>query len=252
MQSALCIFAHPDDEIFAGGILSHLATHGVALHLLCVTHGEHGAPGYPPLADRSILGAVRTQEMRCSAEVLGAASLMFLDYQDVVGAHGELVEFVHDAMTFQAQLMQVMRLSGADIVITHGSDGEYGHPAHKLVHRTVLAAARALADDSPLVYSFQAYFEHHPHQQNANSSDSAHLVLNTKRYLQSHVANMFRCHHTQSSWWLHTKSEALGRTATPEEAWFLSIYEGLHRHHPPVDTDEIEDVFVRWLAKHPL
>lgn len=252
MNSVLCIFAHPDDEIFAGGTLAHLAEHGVQLHLLCVTHGENGAPGYPPIPDRSQLGRIRTEEMHCAAEAIGAASLKFLDYVDEVGPDGGMIAFSHDPLQFEAEIIAAIDTSNAEVVITHGSDGEYGHPAHRLIHTIVMRAARSMGDAAPLVYGFQADFEGHPDKQYANTSDPAHIVLTTRRYLHSHVMPMFECHHTQSSWWIHLKTEKLGRPATPDEAWHLHPREGLHRHWPPVNSQPVIDLFVEWLKQNPL
>ncbi len=252
MKAALCVFAHPDDELFAGGILCHLAEHGVGVHLLCATRGDNGAPGYPPVSNQSQLGQIRTEEMRCSAAVIGARSLTFLDYYDAVAPDGTLIEFAADEPELQTRIAEAIRHTEASLVITHGSDGEYGHPAHKLMHRSTLAAAHMLYPNVPLVYSFQAIHDRHPDPTVANQSDSAHLVLHTERYFQTHLIKMFLCHQTQSSWWIHTKSEALGRTAAPEEAWILAFHESLHRHYPLIDGVEVEDELTRWLAKYPL
>lgn len=42
--SLLIVLAHPDDEIFHGGVLVHLAERGVRVTLACATDGEAGKP----------------------------------------------------------------------------------------------------------------------------------------------------------------------------------------------------------------
>lgn len=245
MHTVICFFAHPDDEIYAGGTLAHMVTHGVAVHLVCATRGEHGALGYPPLDDPSQLGAIRSQEMACAAETLGAASLTFLGYVDEVDADGGQMEFHHDPDTLHQQLTTLINQHQPDVVLTHGSDGEYGHPAHKLMHRAVIAAAQA-TDRPPLVYGFQADFAAYPYRKSVNTSDPAHLIIETDAYREAYVMKMLACHHTQSSYWIYLKSQELHRQALPIESWHLFPQEGLHRHFPPADALPLEDTFTRW------
>ena len=40
--SLLIVLAHPDDEIFHGGVLAHLSERGVRVTLACATDGEAG------------------------------------------------------------------------------------------------------------------------------------------------------------------------------------------------------------------
>lgn len=250
MKAVLCIYAHPDDEIFIGGTLVHLAQNNVEVHLLCVTHGESGAPGFPPIDNWEELGSIRTQEMHCAAQVIGAASLNFLDYKDEVSPTNDLIEFAHNPARFQEELVAAIERVQPDVIITHGSDGEYGHPAHRLVHRSVLAAVRSLAEDAPLVYSFQAIFDQHPDQDTANQSDVAHIIVPTAAYINNYIVRLFECHWTQTSWWIHLKSEKLGRPATKSESWHLHPLESLHRHLPPVLAGIPDDDFTQWFQNH--
>ncbi len=249
LQSVLCIFAHPDDEIFAGGTLARLSSEGVSIHLVCATRGENGAPGYPQIEDKGELGKVRTKEMQCAAKVLNA-TLHFLDYVDEVGLAGEMIEFYHQPETFRQEIKTLANEIKPDVILTHGSDGEYGHPAHKLIHRTVLDVVKEL-HDSPLVYSFQAYWDAHPENtnRNLNQSDPAHIIIDVAPFLQSHVQQLYVCHQTQSSWWIHLKTQKLGRDATPEESWMMHSQEGFHRHYPLTDNQQQpNDKFTRWFT----
>ena len=40
--SLLAVYAHPDDEVFTGGVLAHYAALGVSVTLVCVTNGDAG------------------------------------------------------------------------------------------------------------------------------------------------------------------------------------------------------------------
>ena len=53
--SLLIVLAHPDDEIFHGGVLAHLSERGVRVTLACATDGEAGKahPSVGPVEDQS-------------------------------------------------------------------------------------------------------------------------------------------------------------------------------------------------------
>ena len=60
--SLLVVFAHPDDEIFHGGMLMHLSQQGVRVTLVCATNGEAGKP-HPSVGAVDDLGALRIEEL---------------------------------------------------------------------------------------------------------------------------------------------------------------------------------------------
>ena len=82
-QSLLAVYAHPDDEAFgSGGTIARYAAEGFCTYLVCATRGEVGEISDPSLATPETLGAVREGELRCAAETMGVAELIFLDYRD--------------------------------------------------------------------------------------------------------------------------------------------------------------------------
>jgi LmbE family N-acetylglucosaminyl deacetylase len=146
MTRLLCIVAHPDDEtMLCGGTLAVLAGRGVEIHVLCATRGEGGEMGEPPRATREELGRVREAEMRCACQALGVHQVNFLDYVDpTVGPENSLYPFAEDEDELRDRLLANMRRLRPHILLTHGRDGEYGHPAHKLLHRATWAAFQQL------------------------------------------------------------------------------------------------------------
>jgi LmbE family N-acetylglucosaminyl deacetylase len=54
--SLLVVLAHPDDEIFHGGVLAHLSDRGVRVTLASATNGEAGTP-HPSMDPVADLGA---------------------------------------------------------------------------------------------------------------------------------------------------------------------------------------------------
>jgi LmbE family N-acetylglucosaminyl deacetylase len=244
-NTALCIVAHPDDEtILCGGTLALLGARGVAVHVVCLTRGEGGEVGEPPLTDRAHLGQVREREMACAVGQLGALGLIFLGYEDpVVGPGGEVFAPAHDPAVLASQLAAHMHQTGAQVVITHGSDGEYGHPAHKAVHSATLAAAAALGPSAPLVYSFAANYPEHPYPRLANAGDPADLVVDVTPYLDQKTAAAL-CHATQNALFVRRRSEAAGRPLTVREV--LLAEEAFHRHWPA--SPSAADPLRQWLG----
>lgn len=235
MRSVLVLGAHPDDEtMLTGGTLALLSSQGVQVHILAATRGEGGELGDPPLCTREELGAVREAELRCAARALGAASVGFLGYVDpLVGPDEELYPFEADFDELVGQILVAIHDLRPDVVLTHGRDGEYGHPAHQLLHEATREAISQTAHP-PLFYSFAAKvsgIEDHIW----NESDPAHLALDIRPWLDAkeHAA---LCHVTQ---------HALFRRRHPGKTIreLLRTTEGFHRHHPPVEEGYPRDPF---------
>jgi LmbE family N-acetylglucosaminyl deacetylase len=66
----LAVYAHPDDEIFHGGVLADLSARGARVQLLSLTHGEAGKVRDPSLQVND-LASFRAKELRLSCERLG-------------------------------------------------------------------------------------------------------------------------------------------------------------------------------------
>ncbi len=79
--SLLVVLAHPDDEIFHGGILAHLSERGVRVTLVCATNGEAGKP-HPSIGAVDDLGALRVEELRLSCARLGIEEPVLLGFHD--------------------------------------------------------------------------------------------------------------------------------------------------------------------------
>jgi LmbE family N-acetylglucosaminyl deacetylase len=125
---ALAVVAHPDDESFGlGAVLSALTGRGVAVRVLCLTHGEASTLG--ATVD---LAEVRAGELRSAATVLGLGVVVLLDYPD--GGLADVSFGVLDAEVEQ-------RLGGADLLVVFEPGGVTGHPDH----RAATAAAKRVA-----------------------------------------------------------------------------------------------------------
>lgn len=233
-MNVLVFFAHPDDEtVLAGGTLALLRRQGARVHYLCATRGEGGETGEPPLCSLEELGGVREGELACAVEQLGGHDLTFLDYVDPrVGADNQLYAYTQDVDLLTQQVAEIIRRVGAEALISHGSNGEYGHPAHVLTHQAAREAVQSLDGAAPLFYSFSASFPEHPRPRVANRDDEAHLVLDIRPVLAQKTQAAL-CHRTQHALFVRRPSAEAGRQLSLPEV--IQRLEGVHRHLPPCD-----------------
>lgn len=139
VTTLLVITAHPDDEAFGmAGTLAKAAAAGMRTALICVTRGEAGQSA--GLAEtREALAALRSEELRCSAESVGVADLVLLDYPDG-GATG------WDMTALTDELAGHIRRIGPDAVVTFDDQGITRHPDHMAVHQAVRQALASASD----------------------------------------------------------------------------------------------------------
>jgi LmbE family N-acetylglucosaminyl deacetylase len=234
-MNILAFYAHPDDEtMLSGGTLALLSRQGARVFYLSATRGEGGDLGEPPLCTRGEAGAVRSAELACAVESLGGGSLSFLRYVDpLVGPGDALYPFTDDEKQLSVEIADFIRLNAIDAVLTHGSNGEYGHPAHRLVHRAARGAVDALGSSAPLLYTVQAAFDGHPRPRLMNPDDPADLVLDISP-VKAQKIQAALCHRTQNPLFVRRQSQEAGRLLTVPEV--IVTIESLHRVHPPRET----------------
>lgn len=154
MRKLLCVFAHPDDESFtSAGTIAKYVKAGWQVDLVCVTRGEAGQTGiYGDISKRE-LSEIRTKEMETAMEILGIASVTFLDYRDHKLSAlnpGELEDKIY----------QSMHELKPDVVITFEPNGISNHPDHS---KTTLATT----------YVFQKYAYEVAHPKAPGARDPA-------------------------------------------------------------------------------
>ncbi len=246
----VAFFAHPDDEtMLCGGTLALLAEKGARVHIVIATRGEGGEVGEPPLATREELGLVRDRELRCAAQELNATSLTILDYVDpTIGPENTMFPFTEDEETLTGQLVDILKLHKAGALVTHGVNGEYGHPAHKLVYRAAKAAMQRLGNETPLWYTVQGAFASHPMPFLTNTDAPAHMIIDVRLALPQKTQAAL-CHRTQHALFVRRSSEEAGRPMTVEEV--IQPVESLHRVLPEFDgKGEVHDALADLLWAH--
>jgi LmbE family N-acetylglucosaminyl deacetylase len=242
----LAFFAHPDDEtMLCGGMLALLAEQGAAVHYLCATRGEGGEAGEPPICDIEQLGEVREQELLCAVQALGGRSLTFLGYTDPrVGPEDKLFSYTDDLVLLAGQVAASIRQFNIQTIFTHGSNGEYGHPAHVTTHLAARVAVESLGAQAPSLYSVSANFPGYPVPFLANADDLADLVVDVSPVLEVKTRAAM-CHATQHALFVRRRSKEEGRKLSVPDI-ILSV-ESLRRVLP---QDGAEDGIGQALQEH--
>ena len=142
--SVLVALAHPDDELFHGGMLAHLAERGARVTLVCATDGEAGKP-HPSVGPVDDLGALRVEELRRSCARLGIEEPVLLRFHDSARKERQRHDDPHalanvDMLDVEAALRRIIADVKPHVVLTFEPHGGYYHPDHVAIHRATTAA----------------------------------------------------------------------------------------------------------------
>ncbi|MDX3078121.1 N-acetyl-1-D-myo-inositol-2-amino-2-deoxy-alpha-D-glucopyranoside deacetylase [Streptomyces sp. NPDC088354] len=159
----LLVHAHPDDEsINNGATMAKYAAEGAHVTLVTCTLGEEGEVIPPELAhlaaDRDdTLGTHRIGELAAAMKELGVSDHRFLGgpgrYRDsgMMGVpQNERPDCFWQADLDQAAsyLVEVIRETRPQVLVTYDQNGGYGHPDHIQAHRVATRAAGLAAEPS--------------------------------------------------------------------------------------------------------
>jgi LmbE family N-acetylglucosaminyl deacetylase len=135
-RQILVILAHPDDpEFFCGGTLARWTAAGHRVHYCLLTCGDKGSDARQLSSEE--LCAMRYDEQRAAARLLGVESVRFLDFPD-----GYLVADIH----LRRAITRITRLERPDILVTCDPtnlfirDTRINHPDHRAAGQAVLDA----------------------------------------------------------------------------------------------------------------
>ncbi len=133
-QRAMVIMAHPDDpEFFCGGLVALWAKNGTEIEYLLLTNGNKGSDDPDMTPDR--LKAIRQQEQRAAADVLGVGNITFFDEPD-----GELTP----SPALREQVVRQLRRFRPDAVISPDPTTFFWH--NRINHTDHRAAGQIAAD----------------------------------------------------------------------------------------------------------
>lgn len=215
MSTILVISAHPDDEtLFSGGTLTRYAQQEHAVFILETTRGEGGEIGEPPLTTRENLAAFREQEVREAVRILGARDIFFLPYIDPYMEINGIARRIDVPLAdFAAAIDKYVRKIEPDLIITHGSNGEYGHPQHIYTHRATRLALSNGHTRTALM-SWSAWHAPSERERVLNEDDEADIITDISPWHDRKVAAAL-CHKTQHAMFLRNS----GASSITDMVW---------------------------------
>ena len=147
----LAVFAHPDDEVFAGPTLTRYSREGVHVYLAIATKGEKGANDFAKIPAGEPLAAARRSEATCACQQLGIAAPIFFNLNDgELGAiTNPLAKNIHAVAENVQKLIEQLH---PQVIITWGPDGGYGHADHRLVSDAVTQVVQSQNSGIKLYY----------------------------------------------------------------------------------------------------
>ncbi|HYZ11322.1 MAG TPA: PIG-L deacetylase family protein [Actinomycetota bacterium] len=144
-ERALVVFAHPDDaEFLCGGTIARWADAGTEVDYACATDGSAGWNG--PDRGREEIAAVRADELRAAADVLGVKEVRFLGFVD--GALRPDLE-LRKAVTREVRRVRPDVIVAPDPSTLWSGRSYINHPDHRAVGEAVLAVVACDAPTRP-------------------------------------------------------------------------------------------------------
>jgi LmbE family N-acetylglucosaminyl deacetylase len=221
----LAVFAHPDDEVFAGPTLTRYGREGVHVYLAIATKGEKGANDFAKIPAGEPLAAARRAEATCACQQLGIEAPIFFNLNDgELGAiTNPLAKNIH---TVAENVQKLIDQLHPQVILTWGPDGGYGHADHRLVSDAVTQVVQSQnagiklyypgltpAQAKPLNAIWPASLPFH-------TTDPAYLTVNVA-YTPKDFENFkraFECHKSQ-----YTPETFQALEKAMDEGWHGSV-----------------------------
>jgi LmbE family N-acetylglucosaminyl deacetylase len=123
-KTLMAIMAHPDDIDFgSSGSVARWCKEGWTVYYVLVTSGDKGT--HDPSIGPQELAAIREEEQRAAARVLGVKDVIFLGYPD---------GFVYPTAELRGEIVRLFRTYQPDVVLTwEGFRGSFNHNDHRNV-----------------------------------------------------------------------------------------------------------------------
>jgi LmbE family N-acetylglucosaminyl deacetylase len=174
---ALAIGAHPDDvEFGCGATLAKWAAAGAAIHHLVLTDGSKGT--WDLEQDERLLVALRQDEQRRAATILGGGDVTFLGRTD-----GDL----HNGVSEQWEVARAIRRIRPDVVLGHDPWRRYRlHPDHR--HAGFIVTDAIVAARDPHFFNDQHLDPHRPSALLLWEADEPNHVEDVTAFVETKVA----------------------------------------------------------------
>ncbi len=189
-KTAMAVFAHPDDADFVcSGTAARWADEGWTVYYVLATSGDKGT--HQEGLSRQELAAIREEEQRAAARILGLKDCIFLGYPD---------GFLEDDDELRGDLVRLFRRYKPDLVITWDA---FRPSFNHRDHRNIGIAARDAV--YPAVRDHLYYAElstdgvapaHKVDEMLLSGTESADGYVNIERYVDAKIDALL-CHKSQ-------------------------------------------------------
>ena len=143
VSRAMVVFAHPDDAEFGcGGTVARWVTEGIEFIYVVATDGSKGSAD-PAMSPEQLI-ALRRQEQRSAADVLGVKDIVFLGYPD---------GYLEHTLSLRKDIARAIRQFRPERLLTMTPyraftvNSSVNHPDHLAVGDAALAAVYPTARD---------------------------------------------------------------------------------------------------------
>jgi LmbE family N-acetylglucosaminyl deacetylase len=211
---ALAVGAHPDDiEFGCGGTLAKWAAAGTAIHHLVLTDGAKGT--WDPDRHQASLVALRQDEQRRAAAILGGGEVEFLGWTD-----GELI----NGARAQWEVARSIRTVRPDVVLGHDPWRRYRlHPDHR--HAGFIVTDAIVAARDPHYFPDQGLGAHRPGALLLWEADEPNHVEDVADFVQTKIAALL-AHESQ-----HESTMGIGPGRSGDHVAFADhVREQLRQH----------------------
>jgi LmbE family N-acetylglucosaminyl deacetylase len=223
----LAIGAHPDDiEFGCGATLAKWAGGGAAIHHLVLTDGSKGS--WDPDQDTGALIALRQDEQRRAAAILGGGDVQFLGWVD-----GEL----HNGTQAQREVCRTIRTVRPDVVLSHDPWRRYRlHPDHR--HAGFIVTDAVVAARDPHFFPEQGLTPHRPRALLLWEADEPNHVEAVGAYVDTKLRALM-AHESQHRSTMGIEPDVGDDTAAPPD-FAHAQREQLRRHGALAGVDQGE------------
>ena len=197
-ESALVIVAHPDDaEFMVAGTTARWARGGARVVYLLLTDGDKGSSD--PHISSADLAAIRRAEQRAACDIVGAADVEFLHYEDGM---------LEPTLALRRDIARVIRKHRPQVAIcpdpTHyyGGRGYINHPDHRAVGEAALGAIYPAARDGLTFPELLAegYEPHNVHEVFVGFTDHDDVIVDISDVIHLKVESLL-AHKSQMGDW---------------------------------------------------
>lgn len=198
-QSAMAIFAHPDDiEFTCAGTMARWANSGTRVSYILLTSGDAGINDPEIAKDEAI--TIRESEARTAAKICGVEEIRFL---------GESDGILEATISLRKKIVQEIRRFKPEVImcgdptVTLAGESYINHPDHRAAALAAIDAVFPAAGQANLfneIFTDYGYTAHKPRKVYIQTWQDANTFVNIENTIELKVKAL-RTHKSQLNGW---------------------------------------------------